>query len=62
MLGFGNKHKKVDDFIGNYISLSIRGASFKLGTYISKEKIPDVWKSAHCGLSSEEMEVPLIVI
>lgn len=62
MLGFGNKHKKVDDFIGNYISLSIRGASFKLGTYISKEKIPDVWKSAHCGLSSEEMKVPLIVI
>lgn len=62
MLGFGNKHKKVDDFIGNYISLSIRGASFKLGTYISKEKIPDVWESAHCGLSSEEMEVPLIVI
>lgn len=60
MLGFGNKHKKVDDFIGNYISLSIRGASFKLGTYISKEK-PEK-KSAHCGLSCEEMEVPLIII
>ena len=60
MLGFGNKHKKVDDFIGNYISLSIRGASFKLETYISKEK-PEK-KSAHCGLSCEEMEVPLIII
>lgn len=60
MLGFGNKHKKVDDFIGNYISLSIRGASFKLGTYISKEKSEK--KSAHCGLSCEEMEVPLIII
>ena len=60
MLGFGNKHKKVDDFIGNYISLSIKGASFKLGTYISKEK-PEK-KSTHCGLSCEEMEVPLIVI
>ena len=55
-----DKHKKVDDFIGNYISLSIRGASFKLGTYISKEK-PEK-KSAHCGLSCEEMEVPLIII
>ena len=60
MLGFGNKHKKIDDFIGNYISLSIRGASFKLGTYISKEK-PEK-KSTHCGLSRDEMEVPLIII
>ena len=60
MLGFGNKQKKVDDFIGNYISLSIRGASFKLGTYISKEKSEK--KSAHCGLSCEEMAVPLIMI
>ena len=60
MLGFGNKHKKIDDFIGNYISLSIKGASFKLGTYISKEK-PEK-RSTHCGLSCEEMEVPLIII
>ena len=60
VLGFGNKHKKIDDFIGNYISLSIKGASFKLGTYISKEK-PEK-RSTHCGLSCEEMEVPLIII
>lgn len=60
MLGFGNKHNKIDDFIGNYISLSIKGASFKLGTYISKEK-PEK-RSTHCGLSCEEMEVPLIII
>ena len=60
MLGIGNKHKKVDDFIGNYISMSIRGASFKLETYISKEKQEK--KSTHCGLSPEEMEVPFIVI
>ena len=60
MLGFGNKHKKIDDFIGNYIALSIRGASFKLGTYVSKEKTEK--KSTHCGLSCEEMEVPLIII
>lgn len=60
MLGFGNKHKKIDDFIGNYIALSIRGASFKLGTHLSTEKIEK--KSTHCGLSCEEMEVPLIII
>ena len=60
MLGFGNKHKKIDDFIGNYISVSIKNASFKLGTNISKEK-PEK-KSTHCGLSPEEMEVPLIIL
>lgn len=59
-LGFGIKHKKIDDFIGNYVSISIKGASFKLGTYISKEK-PEK-KSTHCGLSPEEMELPLIII
>lgn len=60
MLGFGNKHKKVDDFIGNYISVSTGSAILKLGTCISKEK--NEKKSTHCGLSSEEMEVPLIVM
>ena len=60
MLGFGNKHKKVDDFIGNYISVSTGSAILKLGTCISKEK--NEKKSTHCGLSPEEMEVPLIVM
>lgn len=59
-LGIGNKHRKIEDFIGNYIAVSIKGASFKLGTYICKEK-PEK-KSTHCGLSSDEMEVPLIIL
>ena len=59
-LGIGNKHRKIDDFIGNYIAVSIKGASFKLGTFICKEK-PEK-KSTHCGLSSDEMEVPLIIV
>ena len=60
LLGYGNKHKKIDDFLGDYILISTKSSGIKLGTYISKEK-PDK-KSTHCGLSPEEMEVPLIII
>ncbi len=60
LLGFGIKHKKIDDFIGNYMALSISDAIIKLETYLSEGK--KVKKSTHCGLTKEEMEVPLIVI
>ena len=60
LLGTGIQHKKVDDFIGNYIAISIGSSIIKLGTNISKEKANK--KSTHCGFTREEMEVPLIVI
>lgn len=60
LLGPGIQHKKVDDFIGNYIAISIGSSIIKLGTNISKEKANK--KSTHCGFTREEMEVPLIVI
>ena len=60
MLGFGEKHPKIDDFIGNYIALSISSSIIKLGTHISKEKGNK--KSTHCGLTKEEMEVPVIIL
>ena len=60
LLGFGNKHKKIDDFIGNYLALSISDAIIKLETYLAEGKT--VKKSTHCGLTIDEMEVPLIVI
>lgn len=60
LLGYGEKHPKVDDFIGNYIAISISDAILKLGTKLSKEKKDKL--STHCGFSKEEMEVPLIVI
>ena len=60
LLGIGKKHKKVDDFLGNYVAISIGSSIIKLGTNISKEKVNK--KSTHCGFTKEEMEVPLIVI
>lgn len=59
-LGFGIKHPKIDDFLGNYIALSTNSSIIRLETYLAEGK--KVKKSTHCGLSKEEMEVPLIVI
>ena len=59
-LGFGEKHKKIEDFIGNYIALSTGGSIIRLETFLVEGK--PVKKSTHCGLSKEEMEVPLLVI
>ena len=59
-LGYGEKHKKIDDFIGNYIALSISGSIIRLETFLAEGK--PVKKSTHCGLTKDEMEVPLIII
>lgn len=59
-LGYGEKHPKIDDFIGNYIALSISTSIIRLETFLAEGK--KVKKSTHCGLTKEEMEVPLIVI
>jgi len=60
ILGFGEKHKKIDDFLGNYIAVSIASSIIRLETFLAEGK--PVKKSTHCGLTKEEMEVPLIVI
>ena len=59
-LGYGEKHPKIDDFIGNYIAVSIAGSMIRIETFLAEGK--PVRKSTHCGLTKEEMEVPLIVI
>lgn len=58
-LGEGKKHSKVDDFLGNYVAISIAGAIIKPETFIAKGKGDK--KSTHCGLTENEMIVPLIV-
>ena len=60
LLGFGKKHPKIDDFIGNYIAMSTSSSIIRIETFLAEGK--PVKKSTHCGLTKEEMEVPLIVI
>lgn len=60
LMGFGIKHSKIDDFIGNYVAISIGNSILKLGTYLSQEKTNK--KSTHCGLTPDEMLIPLIMI
>ena len=59
-LGFGKKHPKIDDFIGNYIALSTSSSMIRIESFLAEGK--PVRKSTHCGLSKEEMEVPVIVV
>lgn len=62
LLGYGNRHKKIEDFIGDYIAIAVSDVRINIGTYLSREmKHPDEKKSTHCGLTKNEMEVPLIV-
>ena len=59
-LGFGVKHPKIDDFLGNYVALSTAGSIIRLETFLAEGK--KVKKSTHCGLTPDEMEVPVIAI
>lgn len=59
-LGTGEKHHKIDDFVGDYIALSVSDSIIKIESFLTEVK--PVKKSTHCGLSKEEMEVPLIVL
>ena len=58
-LGYGDKHPKVDDFIGNYVAISVGTSIIRIETYLVEGK--KIKASTHCGLTKEEMEVPVIV-
>jgi len=59
-LGIGQKHPKIDDFIGNYIALSTSSSMIRIESFLAEGK--PIKKSTHCGLTKYEMEVPVIVI
>ena len=60
ILGFGEKHSKLDDFLGNYVAVSISSSIFRLETFWAEGK--PIRKSTHCGMTKEEMEIPLIMV
>ena len=59
-LGFGEKHYKVDDFLGNYVAVCTSSSIFRLETFLAEGK--PIKKSTHCGMTKEEMEIPLIIL
>ena len=62
LLGTGPKHRKVDDFIGDFIAVAISDTIIKLNNYYAREqKETKDKKATHCGLQKKEIEVPLIV-
>ncbi len=60
IIGFGDKHYKVDDFLGNYVAICTSSSIFRLETFLAEGK--PIKKSTHCGMTKEEMEIPLIIV
>lgn len=62
IMGYGKKHYKIDDFIGDYIAIAISDSIIVLENYYDRQlKGKNEKKSTHCGLTRNEMEVPLII-
>lgn len=62
LMGNKKEHRKIDDFIGNYVAIAISDTIIALENYSNKErKRASEKKSTHCGLTRNEMEVPVIV-
>ena len=60
MIGVGEQHKKIDDLLGNFVAVSVGDSIFRLqNDYFEGKKVK---KSTHCGLTKEEMEVPIIAL
>lgn len=60
LLGYGKIHPKVNEFLGDYVAISISNSILNIENYLTVGK--KIKESTHCGLTKEEMEVPLIII
>ena len=60
LLGFGDKHPRLEEFIGDFLAISISDSIIRLETYLADGK--PVKKSTHGGLTEDEMLVPVICI
>jgi len=58
LFGEGAPHKKVDDFLGDYLAIAIGEVSLDY----ARPTWRDVYKGQHAGLTEDEMTVPLIII
>ena len=61
LLGKGQAHKKIDDFIGDYLAIAIGDKAFETN-YWQNLTEEDKMKAHHSGLTKDEMLVPLIKI
>jgi hypothetical protein len=59
LFGPGQAHRKVDDFVGDFLACATGGALLRYQTSFNRPLTP--FKGHHAGLRDEEMIVPLIV-
>ncbi len=61
LLGRGTAHRKIDDFIGNYLLIATDDVALK-SIYEQNGRPEQEFKAHHAGLTSDEMDIPLITI
>lgn len=59
LLGYGNMHKNLNDFVGDFVAVATSNKSL---LYITEDMKERNLLSDHAGLTEEEMIVPLIII
>lgn len=60
ILGKGKQHRKVTDFIGNYIACGKTQKMLRYRTLVSPKR--HIYKGHHAGLTEMEMMVPFIIL
>ena len=61
LLGTGKEHRKIDDFIGNYIAVAIGRTGIHCNPVHNPAQAAQ-FKANHAGLTREEIEIPLLII